>query len=50
LRLRYEIRREIAPYIGINWGRKIGQTADLARQAGESSIERQVVAGVRLWF
>ena len=50
LRLRYEIRREIAPYIGINWGRKIGQTADLARQAGESPIERQVVAGVRLWF
>jgi len=50
LRLRYEIRREIAPYIGINWGRKLGQTADLARQAGESPIERQVVAGVRLWF
>jgi copper resistance protein B len=50
LRLRYEIRREIAPYIGINWGRKIGQTADLARQAGESPIERQVVTGVRLWF
>lgn len=50
LRLRYEIRREIAPYIGVTWGRKLGQTADLARQAGESPIERQVVAGVRIWF
>ena len=50
LRLRYEIRREFAPYIGINWTRKTGGTADLARQAGESPTERQIVAGVRLWF
>lgn len=50
LRLRYEIRREIAPYIGVNWSRKTGQTADLARQAGDSPTERQVVAGVRIWF
>lgn len=50
LRLRYEIRREIAPYIGISWTRRLGQTADLAREAGESRSERQLVAGVRLWF
>ncbi|MEC4718140.1 copper resistance protein B [Noviherbaspirillum sp. CPCC 100848] len=50
LRLRYELRREIAPYIGVTWGRKLGRTADFAREEGESPIERQVVAGVRIWF
>lgn len=49
LRLRYEIRREIAPYIGIAWTRRLGQTADLAREGGESRSERQLVAGVRLF-
>lgn len=50
LRLRYEIRREVAPYIGISWTRKLGNTADLRRQAGEHVSERQAVAGVRIWF
>lgn len=50
LRLRYEIRREVAPYIGINWTRKFSETADFAREAGESRSERQLVAGVRVWF
>lgn len=50
LRLRYEIRREVAPYIGVAWTRKLGNTADLSRQAGEHVSERQVLAGVRIWF
>jgi len=50
LRLRYEYRREIAPYIGINWTRKFGQTADYARAAGEDIKDTQIVAGIRLWF
>ncbi|MDQ9172177.1 copper resistance protein B [Oxalobacteraceae bacterium R-40] len=50
LRLRYEIRREVAPYIGINWTRKFGETADFARDDGESRSQRQLVAGVRIWF
>ncbi len=50
LRLRYEIRREFAPYIGIQWNRKFGDTADMAREGGESRSERQIVAGVRVWF
>lgn len=50
LRLRYEIRRQFAPYIGITWSRKLGDTADLARRANEDVTERAVVAGVRLWF
>jgi copper resistance protein B len=50
LRLRYEIRREIAPYVGISRASKIGRTADLARAAGEDPRETRIVAGVRFWF
>lgn len=50
LRLRYEFRREFAPYIGISWGQQYGDTADLLRQAGEDTSETSVVAGVRFWF
>lgn len=50
LRLRYEIRREFAPYIGVNWTRKFGQTADYAREEGEDPDDVQLVVGVRAWF
>ncbi|NOZ09662.1 MAG: copper resistance protein B [Gammaproteobacteria bacterium] len=50
LRLRYEIRREFAPYVGVNWIKKFGGTADLARVAGEPSEDLQWVAGIRVWF
>lgn len=50
LRLRYEIRREFAPYIGVSWTRKLGDTADLARGRGNDVKEYGVVAGVRAWF
>ncbi len=50
LRLRYEIRREFAPYIGVNWMGKFGQTADFARDEGEDTSDVQIVAGIRAWF
>lgn len=50
IRLRHEIRREFAPYIGVNWKRRFGNTADMARSAGESVSDRQFVVGVRAWF
>jgi len=50
LRLRYEIRREFAPYIGVNWSKLFGNTADFARIAGEKSSETQLVIGLRAWF
>ena len=50
LRLRYEIRREFAPYIGINWQNKFGNAADFARQQGESTADSQLVIGIRAWF
>src|SRR3546814_14163060 len=40
LRLRYEVRREFAPYVGISYDRKVGDTARYAR--AERSEERRV--------
>lgn len=50
LRLRYEIAREFAPYVGVNWERKLGDTADYARAAGERASATSLVMGVRFWF
>jgi len=50
IRLRYEIRREFAPYIGLNWTRQYGATADYAREEGEEVDNLQFVFGLRLWF
>lgn len=50
LRLRYEIRREFAPYIGLNWTRLYGRTADFARAEGAAVDDTQLVIGVRAWF
>lgn len=50
LRLRYEARREFAPYIGVSWDRKVGATARFARAAGDNPSTKSIVAGVRLWF
>ena len=50
LRLRYEVIREFAPYIGVNWAKKLGKTADLASDEGENSSETSVVLGVRAWY
>jgi copper resistance protein B len=50
LRLRYEISRQFAPYIGITRERAFGKTADLRRTNGESRDDTRIVAGVRLWF
>lgn len=50
LRLRYEVTREFAPYVGVSFGRKFGKTASYASEAGESRSERAILAGVRIWF
>lgn len=50
LRLRYEIRREVAPYIGIQWTNKYGQTASYARADGEATSDMQFITGIRLWW
>lgn len=50
LRLRYEIRREIAPYIGVSIDRSFFGTADLVREDGGDPSQIRFVAGMRLWY
>lgn len=50
LRLRYEIRPEFAPYIGVFHEQSLGDTADFARAAGEDARDTRFVAGIRAWF
>ncbi|WP_249138316.1 copper resistance protein B [Phenylobacterium montanum] len=50
LRLRYEIRREFAPYVGVSWDRKVGRTASYFRAVGEAPAGAAFVVGLRGWF
>lgn len=45
VRLRYEIRREFAPYVGVEWSKNFGNTADIS-----PLNETYAVAGIRIWF
>lgn len=50
LRLRYEITRQFAPYVGIVREQAFGRTADLRRADGEDTDDTRVIAGFRIWF
>ncbi len=50
LRLRYEIRREFAPYVGFSYDKLFGDTADFARDSDESSSSYGLLVGLRAWF
>ena len=50
LRLRYEIAREFAPYIGVQYERSFGRTARYLREAGDDAGVFQFLVGVRTWF
>lgn len=50
LRLRYEVLREFAPYVGVEWVRAHGDTATLLRMAGERREEVRGLAGFRFWY
>jgi copper resistance protein B len=50
VRLRYERRRDVAPYAGVVWTRTWGRTADLTRGAGEEAARASLVGGLRFWF
>lgn len=50
IRLRYEFKREFAPYIGVSWGKRYGDTADFSRIGGEPTSVTALVVGVRAWF
>src|SRR3546814_19840232 len=49
-RLRYELHRQFAPYVGAVWERAYGGTADQRRaRAGDGDANRRV-ASVRIWL
>jgi copper resistance protein B len=50
LRVRYEFRRELAPYVGVVWTRKFFGTADQARAAGQDVAGTRLAVGLRTWF
>ncbi len=49
-RLRYEVRPEFAPYVGIEYERAFGDTADFRRTAGEDAGGWSILVGLRTWF
>lgn len=49
-RLRYEVRREFAPYIGVSWKQSYGSTRRLVEAEGNAASVVSAVAGVRMWF
>lgn len=49
-RLRYNIAREIAPYVGVSWERSFGANARIARDEGESPGKVSLVTGFQLWW
>ncbi len=50
VRLRYEVMREFAPYVGASWQNRYGGAARFARERGEATDGWRLVAGVRVWF
>jgi copper resistance protein B len=50
LRLRYEIEREFAPYVGVSHAHRFGRTARLTRAAGDDARETSLVVGLRFWL
>jgi copper resistance protein B len=50
VRLRYEITRKFAPYVGVTWAKDFGRTASLMRAAGEDTDEVRLAVGLRGWF
>jgi copper resistance protein B len=50
LRLRYEVRRELAPYIGVEWVDRYGGTEKFARAAGDDPSDARIMMGLRFWY
>lgn len=50
LRLRYEFRKEFAPYVGVEWSRALGDTADYIEARGGEAQDTRFVVGLKAWF
>ncbi len=50
LRTRYEIARELAPYLGVLWNQSFGETREIREAEAESASGISLIGGVRFWF
>lgn len=50
LRLRYELSRKFAPYVGVTYQGRFGQAATFARRDRESTGDVRFAFGIRAWF
>ncbi|WP_332654022.1 copper resistance protein B [Brevundimonas sp.] len=50
LRLRYEFRKEFAPYVGVEWSRSFGDTANYIEARGGEAQDTRFVVGLKAWF
>ncbi|MEJ7777775.1 MAG: copper resistance protein B [Sphingomicrobium sp.] len=50
LRLRYDIRREFAPYVGVQYRRAFGDTRRFLREEGDEASGWSLLTGIRMWF
>lgn len=50
LRLRYEFRKEFAPYVGVEWSRALGDTADCIEARGGEADDTRLLLGLKAWF
>jgi copper resistance protein B len=49
-RMRYEFKREFAPYVGYSWTRRFGEISDAARLRGGPASQGVVVLGLHWWW
>lgn len=50
VRLRYEVSRKFAPYVGVSYQQFFGKTADIKRADGSKTSDVRALVGVRTWF
>ena len=50
LRLRYELSRKLAPYLGLTYERRFARTADDVRATGGRADDLRLATGIRSWF
>ena len=50
VRLRYDIAREFAPYLGVEYERAFGKTREFLREDGEEAGGWSFLAGIKVWF
>lgn len=50
LRLHYQVNRQYSPYIGFEWKKSYGETADFHRDDGEDDGDFQWLIGLSTWL